>query len=273
MNDILAQLISLCAHGNAFLQGRQIYTQYFKENTTYRFCGNVEFRGYRETFFTRREVQIGTSPEEWFDYLKQCRCSALTLDFEYSADQSLVKDYKSAGFVGGGGRWAIKAFYPKDLDFWFPLWDSTDENAKDQKIWGVRYYSLDIMKVALGYSESLQQVREQLYRVLDQVSEFAQQHNLEPWGAIFQEALFTLSSKTPQEDYYYHDLLPPDVYSKEAEQVLFSAAKANVFGGMGSWNDMGFGDDKVSARYEELSSLLYDTIVKAIQVSVNSIRG
>ena len=45
-----------------------------------------------------------------------------------------------------------------------------------------------------------------------------------------------LNSKNPAVE-YYNDFIPGDALSLQARQLLFSASKAYVFGGMGSWND------------------------------------
>jgi hypothetical protein len=58
------------------------------------------------------------------------------------------------------------------------------------------------------------------------------------------------------QDYYHSDLMPENAYGMAEQQLLFAASHAWVFGGMGSWNDMGFEDKQVQHRYETVSSAL-----------------
>jgi hypothetical protein len=52
-------------------------------------------------------------------------------------------------------------------------------------------------------------------------------------------------------------------------QLLGAAETAWVFGGMGSWNDMGF-HGETQTHYEEVSEELYKLVNKVIVASANS---
>lgn len=47
------------------------------------------------------------------------------------------------------------------------------------------------------------------------------------------------------------------------------AAQAWVFGGMGSWNDLGFSDADSHHRYQEVTRRLYDGVLRAFVATVN----
>jgi predicted butyrate kinase (DUF1464 family) len=55
-----------------------------------------------------------------------------------------------------------------------------------------------------------------------------------------------------------------------AKQLLFSAGNAWVFGGMGSWNDLGFDNKEDNETYDRLSEQLYSNINEAIIASTNT---
>jgi len=52
--------------------------------------------------------------------------------------------------------------------------------------------------------------------------------------------------------------------------LIFEAGYAWVFGGMGSWNDIGFQDEKDRQLYEDLSDKLYDLVIAALVAGINS---
>jgi hypothetical protein len=58
----------------------------------------------------------------------------------------------------------------------------------------------------------------------------------------------------------------------EAKQLLASAQAAWVFGGMGSWNDLGF-DGNDQQEYTALSDELFLLLNQAIGATVNTTSG
>ena len=54
-----------------------------------------------------------------------------------------------------------------------------------------------------------------------------------------------------------------------AQQLAAMAARAWVFGGMGSWNDLGFELRAVEAEYDEVSRNLYAAVLLALLASAN----
>ena len=108
----------------------------------------------------------------------------------------------------------------------------------------------------------------ELKNTLIEITDFALKQNLKNWSEIFNKAIVVIDSASPEEDYYHKDLIPQGNYSLIARQILFSAGSAWVFGGMGSWNDLGF-DGKDNDTYERLSEQLYSNIISAIIASIN----
>ena len=69
---------------------------------------------------------------------------------------------------------------------------------------------------------------------------------------------------------FHPDLLPDTGFSLEARQILASAAQADVFGGMGSWNDMGFEQVDTQREYKKVTKELYEAIKLDIIMASNS---
>lgn len=68
----------------------------------------------------------------------------------------------------------------------------------------------------------------------------------------------------------HQDLLVIKNYSLKALQLLFAAGTAWVFGGMGSWNDMGFKEKEIQENYLRLSRQLYESLLQSILATSNS---
>ncbi len=65
-------------------------------------------------------------------------------------------------------------------------------------------------------------------------------------------------------------MVPAAGYSLDARQLLAMASRAWVFGGMGSWNDIGFTDAARNEEYRRVSQELYRAVTDAIRDAANS---
>ena len=272
MTGTLAQIIALTAFGNDFLKNGTIPTDFNTANTTFQFCNKVDFREFKKLFFflKPKETVIANNPTEWFQYLKSDGCKHLRLYFEYSKDQSFAKDHKLAGLVGGGGSWLIEAVYDNHSNYWANRWEVTNQNATDRKIWAVNY-GMTVKKQHISNLQiDNQKIKEKLRKTLTEIADFAFRQDLKSWGEQFDKAKLTLDSLTPESGYYHTDLIPVDKYSMTAKQIIFSAGSAWVFGGMGSWNDLGFDSKEDNETYDRLSEQLYSNINEAIIAGTNT---
>lgn len=272
MTGTLAQIIALTAFGNDYLKNGKVPIDFNSANTTFQFCNKVDFREFKKQFFFSKpkENVVSINPTEWFSYLKTDGCKHLRLYFEYSKDQSFAKDHQLAGLVGGGGSWLIEAVYDNYSNYWANRWEVTDQNASDRKIWTVNY-GMTLKKQHISNLQiDNQKIKEKLEQTLTEIANFAFKKNLENWGEQFDKAKLTLDSLTPEIGYYHTDLIPADKYSLIAKQILFSAGSAWVFGGMGSWNDLGFDSNEDNEIYDRLSEQLYSNINEAIIAGTNT---
>jgi hypothetical protein len=65
-------------------------------------------------------------------------------------------------------------------------------------------------------------------------------------------------------------LLPSAGYEVIARRALAMATRSWVFGGMGSWNDVGFYDADTQAEYRRVSEHLFQAVVDTIRDATNS---
>ncbi len=206
----------------------------------------------------------------WFRMLKQEGCQKLRLYFQYSKDQSFTLDHRLAGLVGGGGTWLIETVYDDYSDYWANRWEVKDQNEPDRKIWKVSYGLTASRNQTTNMRVDLDDIKNKFDQTLADIADFAYQHSFQHWGQQFDRAKAVLSSSDPKENYYHKDLTIGENYSLTAQQVLFAAGTAWVFGGMGWWNDIVFDNKDDEKKYDELSAKLYDDINQSILAEVNS---
>lgn len=303
MNGILAQLVSLTSYGNAFLQGNDDIENFYPGNSTFQFCNKVNFVNFKKTLFssTPKEVQVADNPIEWFRLLKKQGCKGLRLFYEPTQNPPAgTPDHKLAGMVGGGGTWMIETMYGKFSHYWFNRWQVTQKDDPERKlrpiglseniaqsgetsevrpsddgpparpVWSVSYGMIDKDQPVSNKQFDIKEISSLLQQNLQNITAFAQTQQLSNWARVFTKAASILNSVTPIQDYYHQDLLVEKHYSLQARQLLAAAGAAWVFGGMGSWNDLGFDTDETNKTYDDLSAQLYNVINKAVLAVANS---
>lgn len=264
MTGILAQTITMTTYGNEYLRTGKP-TDFNLLNSTFQHCNSVDFREIRKKniFTAKKEAIVANTPTEWFIALKKDGCNKLRL--YYQTEKS--DDHKLAGFAAGGGSWFIECVYDSYSDFWLSNW-THHKNLKD-KPWIVTYRKALAKQETINLQFDLKDIREKLRTILEQITEFAFKETDENWGEIFEKAKKTLESKSPETGFYPNDLIVQDNYALENRQLLMSASKAFVFGGMGSWNDIWFKNEEIKQEYNTLSSGLYRIMMKTIVSSIN----
>ena len=269
MNGPLAQIVALTCHANAFLQGKTL-KRFFPENSTCSFCDSISFVKLKSSLTGKiRETLIAPSPDEWFRYLKGSGVTDVLLSWK-PQNREKTRDRMTAGFVGGGGTWTMEVLLPKKRgESWEARWEVWNQKAPDQRIWRVTYAQISQGATAEVEIPNLSDIKEQLARSLQDIHSFSSRHRLDGFTRTFSDALNMLSGNAGFHSAYYNDLAPENFLSEKAEVILDACQRSWVFGGMGSWNDMGFKGDEQD-RYETVSEQLFQTLTEAIQAAANS---
>jgi hypothetical protein len=273
MQGTIAQVVALTTHGNSILQGipdlRSLEFQ--ASNSTFTYCEFVHFSRPASRFQIKKDSVYAADPHNWFERLRKEGVSALRMSYRPSAENKIA-DRMLVGFVGGGGKWLIETRGPKHSDFWESRWIVGNKDSSDKKIWRVTYMRIATSKPSdRDYSENLEGLKEEMRENLMQITQFSRSQNLDWFTKAFESGLSRLDSQTPFEGLYHKDIAPIDFLPLFAEQLLGSAEAAWVFGGMGSWNDQGFGG-QTQERYEDLSESLYKLLNRVIVAAANSLR-
>ena len=99
------------------------------------------------------------------------------------------------------------------------------------------------------------------------IEAFAREIDQAQWANLFREARDALDTGAASP--WIESLFGDGLLGKEAFGLLAASYKADVFGGMGSWNDIPT-DETIEPRYRELSDALSGLLVPCFVTAVNS---
>lgn len=268
MQGPLAQMVALTCHGNALLSGRAL-SSFSPQNSTCAFCDSIAFiAGGPLKDGERQTITVADTPDRWFAYLAQKNTIGLRL-LQKAQNHPQISDRMSAGFVGGGRQWKIEALRRDgSSDFWFSKWEVWNKNAPENKIWKVTYGLCEVSQTQPVQFRSLEEIISDLRSTLEEIRAFSDRKQCGGFTECFQDALVALQN--PQADIGFHkDLFVPETLQPSAISLLKASMRAWVFGGMGSWNDMGF-EGSVQTEYESLSDRLFELLNEAVEAAASS---
>jgi len=174
----------------------------------------------------------------------------------------------SAGFVGGGGQWMLAVSYPAGVsDYWLARWEVWNQQAPEQRIWRVTYCHVARGLTPPPEDQNESEAKTAFEAALTRIHAFSSKHNCDGFTGCFERAIQSLREESSTHG-YHKDLYLPGSLTKSAESMLDAAQSAWVFGGMGSWNDMGF-DGEEQHEYEAASDQLFTAVNNAICAATN----
>ena len=257
MNGELAEVIALVTHGTVWLSDRIEPPPSLETNTTFQYVRTVRFI---ERDFTATDV--GT----WLRHLADWGVSRIWLGtgrprhrpFDW-ADERMLSAFS------GGGTWFLLATGASRAQAWQATWKVGHRDAPDHRIWDVVYESSGVGDAP--ERSSLAGATERLRTSLTETRAFALENDLSVWADWFDRALAASGADAPEAPYH------PDMMASEfpagARRLAAAAAHSWVFGGMGSWNDLGFESKQDHGRYEALSRELYGAVLDAFVAAAN----
>lgn len=152
-------------------------------------------------------------------------------------------------------------------DVWRSTWSVDREyQSSCDGVWDVVYDNLGEVPDPELRHPSVESAIEQLSGALDAIHQFASAHKTGHWGELFAAARELLTTAEPTVPYY--DQLLPD-RGLQHTRLTAALAESWVFGGMGSWNDLGFGEPDVAADYQAVTRDLYAAVMTAVDAVTN----
>ena len=268
MNGELAQVICLAAHGGTWLTGPAGAQPPDVESSswTFRYVGRLGF-----------SLELPTGSTEEFgsvaDWLRALRERGVERLFLVTGSvgpvqvggQPVAEHYLVA--FAGAGSWSLLAT-GRSNEIGRATWEVEDLHAADQRIWDVRYHGAVLGEEVEPPRPSLAESELRLREALHAARDFAAANGFREWADVFEGALADAPA-APTDGGDEFDLLPVTA-SDAARSLAAMASRAWVFGGMGSWNDVGVSDPAARETYERVSEDLYQAVLQALVAATNA---
>lgn len=257
--------LALTGVGNAALGGRDV-SGFWPDASIFQFTKACDFVIPHDD---GAESVASPNPLAWFDALKPW-CAGLRLHVALrplQPGQMPLPEHITVGFVGGGPRWLIEAVGAGRSQVWEGFDRLLDRRAPDRKIWASRYLLRGETKPQALSAQPLALAREELDDVLAPIEALARDLGAEVFAECFARARAVLGGEGQASR---DDFLNYAEFNAEACALLAAVQHAWVFGGMGSWNDIGSSDAALKARYDNLSATLFAALEGAVVAIANS---
>ncbi len=269
MQGPIENALMLTAAGNNYLAGRDI-SGFWPDAPTFKFLGLCEFRLPPPSGKDTDEYPVrAADPMAWFASLKPW-CKGLRLHFGPSIrgpnQQTDTPDRMLVGFVGGGPRWLVEAVGKDRSELWQGFHRIGDRNHPNQKVWLCTNILQGEIDTAEVESVQLPVALSDLRTVLPEIEAYAREQKLDNFADCFARASEALSSKAVEDAPWIADLVRYAGFDNTQLNVLQAVNHAWVFGGMGSWNDIGGSGE----RYDDLSERLFNALNDCISGLGNS---
>ncbi len=247
----------LVTHGNWYLAGNPLL-DFFPQHSAFRF---VEFA----RFTTWSGQVFAEDVNAWFEKLKTASCQGIRVHWLPSANPQF-SDRMTVGLVGGGGRRLIETIYPHGSDLWEAGWEVRDRNHPEQKIWNIHYRRMQKNSRPMVFHDiDIEKASRELCGILQRAVALTRKHELDFWRQAFETGLQNLEAMTEPD---LEGIALQNQLSLPEAKLLAAAQSSWVFGGMGSWNDIGF-DGQDQKEYESISNELFRLLRDALPSVVN----
>ena len=207
------------------------------------------------------EKREQASINEWFKHVLKLGLK----DVRFATNLAVSSDERSLQGFSNVSHKSILCIYKDKMSYFVPHW-SFKEDKKGWDVWEIVYkeFSLNGTPEIQKFSDNTLEFKDILIRI----TKFADEIECENFGDCFRKGLKALNEPEKIEQNILNAPLMPKL-----NLALFTAASAaDVFGGMGSWNDdaAGWAQHKKRAKeYDKLSSELFAQMRKATLFAIN----
>ena len=204
------------------------------------------------------EKREQASINEWFKHAKKLGLS----DVRFATNLTVSSKERSLQGFSNVSYKSILCIYKDKMSYFVPHWSFEE----DKKGWDIVYkeFSLNGMPEIQKFSDNTLEFKD----LLTKIAKFADEIECENFGDCFRKGLKALNEPENIEQNVLNAPLMPRL-----NLALFTAASAaDVFGGMGSWNDDAAGlaqHKKRGKEYDELSGELFTQMRKATLFAIN----
>ena len=205
-----------------------------------------------------QEKRVQASINEWFKHAKKLGLS----DVRFATNLTVASKERSLQGFSNVSYKSFLCIYKDKMSYFVPHWSFEE----DKRGWDIVYkeFILNGTPEIQKFSDNTLEFKD----ILTKIATFADEIECENFGDCFRKGLKALNEPENIEQNVLNAPLMPKL-----NLALFAAASAaDVFGGMGSWNDDAAGWAQYKKRgkeYDELSSELFTQMRKATLFAIN----
>ncbi len=263
MSFNLERLIALVTAANVYLNDNE--NRYNLEPTITEYCYGLEFIVTPPPGIAGSIQTIASNAKDWFEYLKKEGPARMILHYNPSARDDIPQGIRDE-VTAYGDDWLLEAQYSQSDRLYVNIVNY--QKIGITELWKTYFALLKGTCSNLDdTSPSVNESIDHLDHILEMLSNFADRfEHTKHWAAIFNNSRQLLHDSNLSISL---DAVPIGIYSDDGYRLLKAALSSWVFGGMGSWNDLAFGEED-EHQYSTLTSQLYNTICTSIASVVNS---
>lgn len=252
MKGELYQLCRLTAAAKAALSGEPFeFTKSAYENKIeFEFRPSIKECGVKNT--------TAENPDRWYEYLTKKGLRDIKMILPEVEDRNLL------GFANAYNGIMLCYFKNGEITSFAPIW-AFDNNLK---AWNIRY--TEQLQLIPYVKPCCDDNTDALREVLIEIADLAERIGCGGFARTFDTALKILDG---EEEFDTEKLSAPKI-PKRNLPLFYAAAKADLFGAMGSWNDSPpyMAHEKgLDKEYDELSARLLKNIRLAVLFAVNEV--
>lgn len=265
MDVAVAQVAALVAHGNAALAGDDEAGARVEAGSAFQFVRSIRFE--RQEGVPPVTTHVDQRVDGWFRRLREWGVTALWVDPRPLAVPTLAPHLLAAWTNGSRASVVTEGDAPRHR--WIS--SSTLERVPtetDKRVWAIQCTGRPDL-ADLAPRRSIAEVTSHLETVVRAARDLAVRMEESFWATWFDRALARLGDDEPATS-YHDDVLPPSA-ELDRRRLFAAAVGAYVFGGMGTWNDIGPApdDEEANAEYDRVTPALYAAILESIAAAVN----
>ncbi len=216
----------------------------------------IEFQFLSMNPLAAQEAESVYRPADWFAKCKQQEVVDMKMMIPLKAENRKVLGFANTS------RASILTFLKNgEVHYWIARWEFDSK----LRLWNIVYKEAVWENAPQGRPQFADNTKEFL-AVLGQIGEFANKIGAHHFGKIFREAAAILRKEMQAK--VVSELPLPEAY----RHIFEAAARADVFGAMGSWNDdpASMAQSKgLFEQYDRLSDELLKQIRQAVLFAVN----
>lgn len=265
MDAAIAQVAAIVANGNAWLAGDLEAGARVEGGSTFQYVRAMRFErqaGGAAPATLAVDADLGS----WYRRLPDWGVTALWFEPRPLAVPT-APPHILAAFTNGSRPSIVTEGAARDR--WISTW-SIDRapTETDRRVWTVN--SIGRPDLAnLARRPGVAEATANLEKIVRAARDLATRLDWTFWARWFDGALAAAAEAQPHTT-YHDDVLPPTA-ELDRRRLFTLAAKSYVFGGMGTWNDIGPPpeDDAANAEYDRITPALYTAILEGIAAAVN----